>query len=367
MKKKIAVIGLKGLPAFGGGAAAMEGVLDQIKGDFDITVYAVDSHTTISGNYNGLRQIVFKSIKHPALNFFLYYFKSLLHAFFKEKYDLIHVHHLAGAYIVPLLRLKYKRVIVTSHGMPDKTDKWKSIARFYYPLMRFLFARFSSSITSVTSLHSVYFEKYTKKPIIHIPNGINVEPKISINEIKLDNYILFAAGRIIEIKGLHLLLKAVKYANLPVRLVVIGDIDQNKSYKNEIMKLSEGVDVTYIPLIKNKELLFKYITNSNFFVFPSIIEAMSSMLLEVSALEVPIICSDIPENGDVFNNDEVVFFKSNDFKDLSSKLKLGIEDESLLKRKAQIAKSKVQEKYSFQRVSKMYNDIYLKELGNEKN
>lgn len=362
MKKRIAVIGLKGLPAFGGGAAAMEGVLEQLKDEYDLTIFAVNSHTTVSGDYKGLRQIVFKSIKHPALNFFLYYFKSLLYVHFKEKYDLIHIHHLAGAYIVPLLRLRYKNIIATSHGMPDKTDKWKAVAWIYYPLMRFFFARFSSTLTSVTDLHAIYFEKYTNKKVVHIPNGINANPEVDSTKEELEKYIVFAAGRIIEIKGLHLLIKAMKKSDLPYKLLVIGDLNQNKSYKNYIEELSKELEIKFIPLIKEKKRLFKYISDSELFIFPSIIEAMSSMLLEVAALDVPIIASDIAENIDVFDDDEVLFFKSEDSQSLSEMLKYAIENRELMNKKAKKALSKVRSKYSFEKVSEMYNDLYLKEL-----
>ena len=126
--------------------------------------------------------------------------RSAIHCIFRENYDLVHTHHLAGAFIVPILRLKYKRVVVTSHGMPVKTKKWPMIAPIYYPIMRVLFAKFSTAITTVSKLDSKYYETYTNKKILYIPNGVD-KMQICLPEIHLRPDIFFAAGRIIPTKG----------------------------------------------------------------------------------------------------------------------------------------------------------------------
>lgn len=60
-KPRIAVIGLKGLPAFGGAATVGENIINQLKDKYDFTVYSVSSHTDLkTGEYNGYKQIVFK-------------------------------------------------------------------------------------------------------------------------------------------------------------------------------------------------------------------------------------------------------------------------------------------------------------------
>ena len=45
-KKKIAVIGLKGLPAFGGAATVGENIIEQLKDKYEFTVYSTSSHTS---------------------------------------------------------------------------------------------------------------------------------------------------------------------------------------------------------------------------------------------------------------------------------------------------------------------------------
>ena len=44
--KKIAVIGLKGLPAFGGAAAVGESLINKLKNEYNFTVLSTASHTS---------------------------------------------------------------------------------------------------------------------------------------------------------------------------------------------------------------------------------------------------------------------------------------------------------------------------------
>ena len=109
MKKyRIAVIGLKGLPAFGGAATVGESIINELKNEYQFTVYAVGSHTHHEGQQDGYYQIVFRKFFIKKLNILIYYLRSALHCIFFGKYDLIHLHHVDGAVILPLLRLRYK-------------------------------------------------------------------------------------------------------------------------------------------------------------------------------------------------------------------------------------------------------------------
>ena len=108
-KKKIAVIGLKGLPAFGGAATVGENIIEQLKDKYDFTVYATSSHTDFkTGVYNGYKQIVFKKIQIKKLNILYYYLSSLFHILFNE-YDIIHLHHRTAAFTLLFFKKSFKR------------------------------------------------------------------------------------------------------------------------------------------------------------------------------------------------------------------------------------------------------------------
>ena len=131
MKKKIAVIGLKGVPAYVGAGTVGENIIDQLKHKFDFYVYATSSHTKHkSGNLNGYYQKVFRAIPFKKLNAFWYYLISALHARFKGEYDLIHIHNSFAAFTIGILKNKYP-VVLTTHGGFNVVDKWTKYAWFW--------------------------------------------------------------------------------------------------------------------------------------------------------------------------------------------------------------------------------------------
>lgn len=361
MKKRIAVFGAKGFPAFGGAAGANENIVNILKEHYEYTIYSVSTHTHLgTGPYNGYSQIVFKGTKGKRLNTFLYYVKSLFHALFIGDYDLVQVNHIASGFIVPFLRLKY-RVVGTARGIIYKNDnKWNSIDKIALDLSAHFFFKFSNVVTTVSEPHIELFRKYTSKKVIYIPNGIKIqeEPKGKKECIPNESYLLFAANRIISLKGCHVLIDALHKLNYKQKVIVIGDTTHTPKYINELRMSSAGLNIEFRGLIKDKGLLFDYIRSAELFVFPSFTEGMSNMLLEVASLETPLICSDIPENVAVFNDTEVEFFKTGDSEDLASKINLFLSNRSLFKEKAHKALIKLNVKYRWEIVAAAYKKIY---------
>lgn len=353
-----AVIGLKGLPAFGGAATVGENIIDQLKDQYNFTVYSISSHTNLkTGNYNGYQQIVFKKIPFKKLNTLYYYILSALHALFLGKYNFVHLHHRDAAFIIPLLRLRYK-VILTTHGMV-LTKKWSKYSSLFI-FQDKLFLKMANSISCVSKKDQEFVANITrKKYIVYIPNGVNISNDLSHNQ-KIYK-ICFAAGRIVPDKGCHTLLKALVKINFQDSIVIIGDLNQIPSYKTELLELSKSLpNVLFTGLITDKSSLYKYISQSEIFVYPSIIESMSMMLLEVASLKTPIMCCDIRENKDIFDSTEVLYFEPNSTEDLINKLDIAINDKQTMCALSEAAFIKVQKNNNWKDIAKQYQEIYNK-------
>lgn len=359
-KPRIAVIGLKGLPAYGGAASVGESLIDVMKSDYDFTVYSVSSHTNCkTGMYNGYKQIVFKKLGNGGINTLVYYLKCFIHCLFR-KYDLIHLHHAESGFITPLLRLKHK-VIVTFHGIyrDDYLDpKFSNSTNSFFKFSQFLNVKLANAVVSVSVPDSEYlFTKYGRK-CLNIPNAINVITKDHTLKSDSDEYILFAAARIYQIKGLHLLLTAMRNNGLRIKLKVAGDTNQVGEYVKEIERLSAGLNIEYLGLIKDKVKLMDLVKNAKCFIFPSLTEAMSMMLLEVASEKTPIIASNIPSNTAVFTNEEVTFFESNNPDSLASEIMHVIQNYNEAIVKAEKAYCKLSEQYTWQKISYDYSRLY---------
>lgn len=363
-RKKIAVIGLKGLPAYGGAAAVGENIINKLKSKYDLTVYSVSSHTEQeSGNYNGIRQIVFKKLPIKKINIFYYYIVSALHALFCD-YDLVHLHHSDWALIMFILRLRHK-VVLTSHGSPmrlgDKDFKYSKSEEIFVKLSEKYFIRLANKITSVSKELSDFLQNRYKIDINYIPNGIenNGSSKVHKDQTPISqDYVLFAAGRIIPTKGCHIFLQALQKLNFTEKVVIVGDHKQLPEYYSRLKSISDGLDVDFTGLIKEKDKLNNYIANTELFVFPSSYEAMSMMLLEVVSLQVPVICSDIPENKDIFADNEVLYFETNNVNDLAKKIQYAINNKNDMIERSKRAYKKLEEHYTWDKIAKKYEHCY---------
>ena len=84
------------------------------------------------------------------------------------------------------------------------------------------------------------------------------------------------------------------------------------------------------------------------------------MLLEVAALKIPIISSNIEENRAVFNDDEVLYFQSGNVMDLAEKIRYALFNRHEMDKRAALAFKKVQEYYQWSEIAKQYASIFAK-------
>ena len=364
-KPKIAVIGLKGLPAFGGAASVGGNIIEQLKRRYHFTVYSIDTYTDIpTGKYEGFNQIVFKGKKPSAFNTLFYYIKSLFYVLFIHQYDLIHLHHAESGFITPFLKLKYK-VVVTFHGIFRDyyiDPKFSKFTNHFFKVSQYLNIKFSDEVISVSTPDARYcIEKYNRNMVM-IPNGISIIKNVKYSDNNKDK-LVFAAARIYAIKGLHLLLEAMILNNDSRQLLVIGDLEQMSSYKKRILKLSKNINIQFLGLIKNRQKLFENIKGSYQFIFPSLTEAMSMMLLEVVSLKVPVLASNIAANRSIFSDDEITFFESNNISSLSTMLLQTSMNQNEINTKAEKAFNKLKRHYSWKNLGKQYDDIFARNMS----
>jgi glycosyltransferase involved in cell wall biosynthesis len=362
MKRKIAVIGLKGLPAYVGAGSVGENIINQLKNEFDFYVYSVSSHTNLkSGEYNGVYQKVIPSIPFAKLNGFWYYMISALHARFKGDYDMIHLHNSFAAFTLFILKKKYP-VVLTTHGGFNIVDKWKRYAWFWkYNTNKLV--RKADYLCCVSKDEKRKFKEWLDLEAHYIPNGINLVDTKLLPPLNLpEPYIFFGSGRIIRTKGLHDLISALHKINYRGKLLVAGDMEQIKSYSEEIRNMVGNLNIEFLGLIKQKDILLSYMSHASLLVYPSHIEAMSMMLLESITVDCPVICSDIVQNRDILDDDEALFFKSQDIDDLAEKLSWALVNSDEMKSRALKAKGKFLREFNWGFIAAQYKEIYLKFL-----
>jgi len=361
----IAVIGIKGYPPSGGSARAMENLLFYLHKQYSFTLYLLEGYTQIDKlpKYNNVHYIILKNTANGSLNTFFYYLKALIKILKSKNYDLVYLNHAESGYITPFLRIKYP-VLLAVRGVYNKNDdKFGFFTNIFFKISEIINYKFASKIVSVSQPDILHIKQFTQKPVIHIPNGVVISNELDkklIRNKSEDNFILFAAGRIYSIKGLHILINALNLINYKSRVVVIGDLSQVPAYKTEILKESVNLNIEFKEMITDKKLLFNYIRQAQVFIFPSLFEGMSNMLLEVASLQTPLICSNIPANMAVFNSNEVLYFESNNATDLSEKINWATNNYSQMEIKAKEAYAKIVNIYNWENISKQFASLFNK-------
>lgn len=99
------------------------------------------------------------------------------------------------------------------------------------------------------------------------------------------------------------------------------------------------------------------IKNAKLFIFPSTVEATPIMLLEVASLGIRIICSDIPENVSVLE-DNTSYFSSGDEKNLGEKIEFCLENYDEVIKNAERTRKWVLKKYNWKPIAKEYKNLY---------
>jgi glycosyltransferase involved in cell wall biosynthesis len=363
---KIAYLGSKGLPSKSGTERVVEAITNGLSGKHEITVYCDSRYTPKGTEVEGIHLIRVFTPKGKRLQATSLFIASAIHSLI-NKYDLIHVHGVDTCFVLPILRLKY-RVVATSHGAPGRLtpNKWGKVDRFLIRLMELPFVYLSNITTSVSQPDADYLNARYHRNVMYVPNGVSgsVKPNIDRAEEKLiqlgitpGNYLLFSAGRIDPIKGCHLLLGAVNRLKKTIKLVIIGDLNQVPSYSDHLRKIADEKQVVFIPPIQDRELLFGMVKLARVFVFPSIHESTSMMLLEAASLQTPIVCSDIPENRAIMH-ENVLYFRSEDEQDLADKLKWALDHPCEMSSLGTKASEDVQDNFSWENITRQYEEIY---------
>jgi glycosyltransferase involved in cell wall biosynthesis len=296
-----------------------------------------------------------------AVSLFLF---AALHALIFGRYDVVHLHNVEAAFVLPILRLRYK-VISTSHGPAQRREKWSGPAKKLIEWMEVPYIRMSNTVTSVSQPLAREYERRYRRAVHFVPNGVDVSEDVDLETaralldeigVKPHNYVLFAAGRIMASKGCHLLLQAARKIESDVKYIIVGDASHVPAYDEELHALADD-RVRFVPFISEKTTLMGLLKLSKVFVFPSTVEAMSMMLLEAASLEAPVVCSDIPENTSVLPK-QAVHFKSGDAEDLAIRLRWALSHSDEMEDLAQQASEWVNTHHRWDAIVHQYELLY---------
>jgi glycosyltransferase involved in cell wall biosynthesis len=297
------------------------------------------------------------------------YLETISHTFLavidslRYKYDIYFFHAVVTGMFVPIVRLFGKKVLLQTHGLDWKREKWNGFAKFIIKISTRLGLWFTDNIAAVSLEEVEYFEKNFKKQVTHIANGISIpEPTTKTDEIEKykiipGKYILFLS-RLVPEKGCHLLIQAWKEVDPQFRtkykLVIAGDTQYKDKYYSSLKEQASD-DIIFTGFATG-ELKKQLLSHACVFVQPSTMEGMPLSVLEALGFGIPVIASDICEISDIVV-DSKLLFKTGNYKSLREILENSLKSLEIHKKLATEAMGEIIAKYSWDSTAKHLDDL----------
>jgi glycosyltransferase involved in cell wall biosynthesis len=339
-----------------------------VKLGYDVTVYVRSPYTegkTGNWEYEGVKIKCLPCIKNK-------YFETISHTLLtvldslKENYDIYFFHAVVTGMFIPLVRLFGKKVLLQTHGLDWKREKWNKVAKLIIKVSTHLGFWFTDNLVSVSLEEVDYFEKKFKKHVLHMPNGISVTgPTLQTDEldkikIKAGKYILFLS-RLVPEKGCHLLINAWKMIDTQIKngfkVIIAGDTLYRDKYYYKL-KEQESEDIVFTGFATG-ELKRQLLSHTGIFVQPSTMEGMPLSVLEAMAFGLPVIASDIREISDIVV-DKRLLFKAGKSESLRDILEETLKNVEIYRKFAFTAKGEVIKEYSWDSRAKTFGDLFHK-------
>ena len=170
--------------------------------------------------------------------------------------------------------------------------------------------------------------------------------------------LLISVGRLASQKGFGDLIKAVSLLRpeTDVRLIIIGE----GKMRQELEDLADQLGIKdIVDIIGNRSNPFPYLKNSDIFVCPSRYEGLSNVILEASALGMPVISTDHKHGANEIINSGIngILVPVNEPETLAHAIRVLLNDKQYRDKIGYEAKKNSQN-FSLEKLGKKYNDFF---------
>ena len=324
----------------GGIAQHVQGLSDFLKSK-NHSVEIISSENTFT--------LPIKGLKNPS-----FMISSSIKAKFKKNNDIVHAHNIPSA---KAMKNASGKKILSIHGIFSKQiehlhNKTTSNLASDYEQQALSWA---DAITVVSKDALEYYKKFDY-PVYQIPNAINIET-LSPNVKRIYEKQIIFAGRLSSEKGIDVLYKLAEILPDEIHLIILGSGPQENLLKK--LKKQNIHYLGYLP----KDQTIPLIRGSDILIQPSVVEGISSTILEAMACKVPIIATNVGGNTEIIHHQQTgILIEPNNPRILLDEIIKLFADNA---KKEQIISQAFMEvkKYDWSHVGQLYLDLYEKILN----
>lgn len=359
-KKKIAIVGIDGLPAkYGGFETLVENLVKyHYNSNLDVEIYVFCS----LGSYDNhvrtfLRaKLIYLPISANGVSSIIYDGISLLYSVFL-RCDTILILGYSGSIFLPLIKCIYSaRFITNMDGIEWKRSKWSWLAKKYLKLSEFIAVKFSDILVADNYGIEIYYKENYSSNCEIIPYGgdhaINIEEK-DINNYELPDSYALAIARIEPENNIDMILQAFSDRSL-LPIVFIGNFSSTihgqtikSKYRNhqKIILLESIYDIGILKSIRLKAQIYIHGHSAG---------GTNPSLVEIMHFNKPIAAYDCNYNRHTTHNKAFYFKNSEELRNIINSF-----PSIALSESGEILKSIAQKNYTWEDVGKKYFQLML--------
>ncbi len=305
-KPRVAVIGMRGIPASWGGVERQcEELYTRLAAmGFPVDVYARKNYVTEDiTEYRGVGIVRLGTIDTKHLEAFLHTFLAVLQLTFR-RVDIVHIYSQGPALMVPLVRVLKPRakVFFTCGGLDWQREKWTGAAKSVIHLGEWCSARLTHARVMVSRYLKNYYETTYKVRTDYIPNGVNIPdiaPEADLGAMGLEpgKYICFV-GRLVPEKRIQDLIRAYLRTPRSYSLAIVGDAAASGEYVRELKDMCKDTPQVVFTGYLFGDDLHAVLANAKAYATASGLEGLPLTLLEAMSWALPCIASDIEQHSE---------------------------------------------------------------------
>jgi len=368
---KIIVTGTRGFPNVQGGIEThCENLYPNVvNAGCDVTVITRKAYVdpTVE-QYKGVKLVALWTPKKKFLETIFHTFFSI----FKAKTlgcDILHIHAVGPALLVPLARLLGVKTVMTNHGPDYDRQKWGRASKLILRLGEFLGSKFSNKVISISQPITDNLNHKYNCTAATIPNGVRIpvpaKTKVALTNFGLNQqkYIL-TVGRFVPEKGFIDLINAFNLSGLyhsGCQLVIVGDADHEDRYSLALKQKAVKNKNIILTGFQKGTALHELFSHAGLFVLPSYHEGLPIVLLEAMSYGLSCIVSDIPANRNVGLPDER-HFSPGDINSMSDKLSI-FAGKDFIGNERDLQIDKIRKNYNWETIARETVEIYQNVLN----
>jgi glycosyltransferase involved in cell wall biosynthesis len=370
---KIAFIGSRGIPASYSGFETFYEQLSTrlVQRGHSVTVYNRSHWIKLRDKtYKNVNLVSLPSIKTKHLDTITHTLLSLIHAMFCN-YDLIYICIVGNSPLCLIPKISKTKVILNVDGTDAAREKWGWFARNYM----FLTEKIACKLADIIIADSMVIKKKYKElydiETIFIPYGANIYDR-SVEKtdtailkkygLEFDKYILFVS-RLEPENNAHIVIESFKKIKTDMKLVIVGDSPYNNKYKLHLRELAdERVILTGFVYGDGYKALS---CNCSFFVLPAAIDGTRPVLLDQMGFGNCVLLNNTSANLEVIGEAGLLFDGKKGISDLKEKIETLITHKQLITNYRKQVIERVQTNYSWDAVTRRYENLFEAILKSE--